>query len=131
MSIGDSGNSDNPQFERELSADEPHNEIPDPSILDRVIEKTVSSDGLTESLPAEELAELLEVARRHRSRPLELEPVVVDLVNTIVRQRFKLPGMDPQRSDAMARELAESLFRSPHSRQRLDSFWSKLLEAVS
>ena len=130
MSIGDPGNSDNRDVERELGAEEPA-EMPDPSILDSVIEKTVSQDGFSESLQADELVALFEVARRHGKRPLELEPVVVDLVETIVKLRFKRPGMNSEASRDMVVELANSLFQTPASRQRLDRFWAKLIEAAS
>ena len=109
-----------------------------PSVLDEAIRKTIASWRPQESVSKEEFNALKEVARRHQDKALELEPVVVDLVDALLKLHFaehpnahsgaSPPDVHSRRE--MSREIATSLFDAPESQQRLHSLWAKLLEAV-
>lgn len=103
---------------------------PDRDLFDQVLEETRTAFDADKRLDVAAVAALHEVARRHRRDCLNVDPVLLELVESILQVRF--PGL--WRRDTywttMARQVAETLFEDPSSRARLDLFWSRLLGAA-
>lgn len=99
----------------------------DSSLLEEVLRRTLEAAESLDAFEASDLKPLLEVAERHRGRPLELEPVAVDLVDAALRDYFRQGpgGMDEWRQ--ISRRVAETLFEDPTARERLEAFWNRLL----
>lgn len=67
-----------------------------------------------------------EVARRHRNAPFALDPVLVELVQTILRIQF---GDHPEWAAAWqgaSGPVAQTLYEDPVSRERLELLWNRL-----
>lgn len=103
-------------------------EKPDGSLLEKVLQQTqLGSEGS----PDEPLmAALLDVARRHKGRPLALDPVLVDLIEAIVRINLGQRAVKDADLGLMPRQIAETLWEDLPSRDRLERFWTRLAEAA-
>ena len=99
------------------------------SMLDQVLE--VTNFDRDEPLSVEELKALTNVAKRHRQREIQLNPVAVDLVGAILQLRLNQPNTPKEYWDKMSMEVASTLFDSPKVKTRLTKFWQRLVEAVS
>jgi hypothetical protein len=122
LSSGDAG---------QIPAEPPHEEKPaDGGLLEKVLQATLfgSGDGGSPDEPL--MASLVEVARRHQGRPLSLDPVLVDLIQAIVRINLShLAGRDAD-WHAMSRQIAATLWEDQRSQERLERFWTRLSEAA-
>lgn len=98
----------------------------DSSLLEEVLRRTLETAESLDAFEASDLKPLLEVAERHRGRPLELDPVTVDLVDAALRDYFRQGpgGMDEWRQ--IARRIAETLFEDPAAHGRMEVFWNRL-----
>jgi hypothetical protein len=98
----------------------------DPRVMEQVLEETLLSTESDRPLDADELQALARVGLRHTGQPLSLEPVAVELVESILRHRF---GERIEKSPAwteMPRAIAATLWDSPDAHQRLDRLWGRL-----
>jgi len=87
-------------------------------------EATLKSD---DPLEVADVEAIREVARRHPVAPLALGPIVVELVQALLRAYFHAhPSWLPVWQDA-CRVVAETLFEDPVSHDRLEVLWSRLL----
>jgi hypothetical protein len=87
-------------------------------------EATLKSD---DPLEVADVEAVREVARRHRGVPLALDPIVVELVQALLRTYFQTrPSWLPVWQNA-CRVVAETLFEDPVSHDRLEVLWSRLL----
>ena len=93
-------------------------------LLQEVLQKTASSMNPSDGEPADPEV-LREVARRHRDRPFELEPVLIELVHASLKSQNPLFGAAD--SDwHLSRQLAESLFEDPAAHERMKLLWERL-----
>ena len=121
------------EFERQYKP--PMESTPDeksPSVseeaLRNIVDDTIKRqdrDGAQADLEA-----LRDVARRYRGRPLELHPVAVDLVDSILRLRFEQGAVDQGAQQGMAEQIATTLVESPGTFDRLEEFWDLLCEST-
>jgi hypothetical protein len=96
--------------------------------LQQVLAETRETLLLDEPLAAGDQQALAEVARRHRGRPLTLEPVARELVSAILRNHFSgLPGF-LRGEQSLSAQVAQSLMEDPVARERLEAFWVRLGE---
>jgi hypothetical protein len=73
-----------------------------------------------------------EVADKHRGEPLMLDPIVIDLVRSLVVRWFTPAARDEkmQRAwNAIADQIAASLYDDPVARDRLQTLWTRLAAA--
>ena len=103
---------------------------PDASLLEQVLRETLVAADSGEPLDPADTQTLVAVARRHRNSPLRLDPVAVDLVQSILQGRFRHLSGRPEFLATMSRQIAETLMDDPQTRQRLEAFWSRLSEAA-
>lgn len=104
--------------------------VPDPALLERVLEETLSDGGVPE-LDSAELHALTDVARRYRGSARVSEPIALELVKSVLLVRF--PGLSA--SDTLwhdvSRQIATILYESPDTHERLDRLWSQLSELIT
>jgi hypothetical protein len=104
-------------------------QLPDQSALEKVLSETLT-DKTAEPLQEQELEGLLRVARKHVGQPISLEPITVELVESILRTRFTRITAPDDYWQHMSLAIATSLFQAPVSKKRLTGLWNSLLEAV-
>jgi len=108
----------------------PEEKSADGGLLEQVLQETLFGSGEGGSLDEPLMASLVEVARRHQGRPLSLDPVLVDLVQAIVRINLShLAGKDAD-WQGMSRQIAATLWEDQPSQERLERFWTRLSEAA-
>ncbi len=110
----------------------PETQAPAPSAADRDLlesvlqwtEATLAADDLPE---AADMDALREVARRYRGEPLSPGPVAVELVQAMLRTRFRAHvDWQPVWQNASTL-IAETLLEDPGSRRRLEVLWEHLV----
>ena len=82
---------------------------PDPTVLEQVLEETVSATS-DEPLTRQELDALKAVADRHGPCALDLDPVGIDLIAAMIRLRFPTIT-SPELQVDMARQIAAACLR--------------------
>jgi hypothetical protein len=97
----------------------------DSTILDRVLQQTQAVFQTDEPLGDAEMRAFRQVADRHRGRPLELEPVGVELVAAAI------DGLCPSKRDSefwrnVAAQVARILIDDPTTFARLNALWIRL-----
>jgi len=97
----------------------------DSGLLERVLRQTLEICGPDEPIDAAEMQALREIAARYRGRPLELEPVAVELVTAAIG------GICPAKNNAefwasIARQVARVLMDDPSTFARMNSLWVRL-----
>jgi hypothetical protein len=99
-------------------------------LLERVLQETLfgSGEGGLQDEPL--MASLVEVARRHPGRPLSLDPVLVDLIQAIVRINLSHLAAKDADWQGMSRRIATTLWEDQPSQERLERFWARLSEAA-
>lgn len=105
--------------------------LPDKNLLDQILTETALGELSDDKYSTEDMRLLREVAARYSASAFDLEPVAVELVRAVVGEPFRelLGGQDEW--CAMTREIAQTLFDDPQSRQRLESLWNRLRGAAS
>ncbi len=98
-------------------------EARDPDLLGRVLAETSEICGVDEPLDEADAAALREVARRFHGQPLVLDPIGVELVQTLLRSHFPAQPHDSQLWQAIAAKIALTLMDDPTSRKRLEALW--------
>ena len=100
---------------------------PEPSLLEDVLRRTLLANP-PDVGEATDIDALRGVARRHRGRPLEFDPVTVELVEAALGPQLRARAASPAAWRAMSRQIAQTLFEDPILRDRLRSFWGRLCE---
>jgi hypothetical protein len=100
----------------------------DSPLFEQVLRETLAASGLGGALSAEELDGLVAVARRHAGQPLVLDPIAVDMVESLVLKRFGHLHRDADYWRNVAREIATALFEVPQSQARITRLWQQLAE---
>lgn len=98
----------------------------DESLLEEVLERTLAASDSLDSSDRSDLEPLLAVASRHRGRPFALEPVLVDLVQTVLQDQFPQSTMGAESWQQVSARLAKTLFDDPISQERLNALWTRL-----
>jgi hypothetical protein len=116
--------------ERIPSEPPPEEKSAEGGLLEQVLQETLFGSGEKGSLDEPLMASLVEVARRHSGRPLMLDPVLVDLVQAIVRINLGHRAGKDADWQAMSRQIATTLWEDEPSQARLERFWNRLSEAA-
>lgn len=98
--------------------------VPDRTVMEEVLKRTLNEPA--NSLEAAEREALLAVVRRYRTDPFELDPVVVDLVEVLLRFEFDRSVHATPGWRRMCYEVAKTLFEDPVARERLQNIWTWL-----
>src|SRR6185503_2464919 len=78
-------------------------------LLEQVLQVTLSLGPESEPLNAEEMRTLTAVARRRGNEPLSVE-TTMELVQTVLRQRFRTLAESRDQWERMTRQIAETMF---------------------
>jgi hypothetical protein len=98
-------------------------------MMEEVLKRTLSESA--NSLEPAERDALLQVVRRHRGEPFEIDPVAVDLVEVLLKCEFKNPVTSAETWRRMCYEVAKTLFDDPRARQRMQVIWTALCSTDS
>lgn len=112
-----------PNSTEEATAKASHQEL-----LEQVLQATLSLGPANDQLQPEELKTLQGVARRRNSEPLSLD-TVTELVQAILRIRFRSLSASRDQWERMTQQIAETMFNDPQTLPRLQSLWTLLCEA--
>ena len=110
--------------------EEPTLTTPDPALLEQVLEETLSEAAVSH-LDAADLQALGEVARRFRGAALEVDPIVIELVRSLLKTHFTGFGVSDTLWHEVSQQIATTLFEAPDTRAKLERFWSQLSELVT
>lgn len=99
-------------------------------LLEEVLQATLQFSASNEALPAENLPALVAVARRRKDQPLTIE-IVNELVDTVLRIRFRRVVESSTLWGRMTEQVATTIMDDPRTRDRMQSLWDKLCEAAS
>ncbi len=129
MNSGESSNGDRgerPYIEVDETAPQPAKNL---TLMERVLAETLAAADGQGHLHPEELANLRSVVRRHAGQTLQCQPMVVELVQSLLATR--LPSLVGQSASwqPLTAQIAETLWEDNASRQRLHSLWQHLNES--
>ncbi|HXT57313.1 MAG TPA: hypothetical protein VN699_01710 [Pirellulales bacterium] len=112
---------------RQVEGDPPASE--ESRLLEQVLASTSFATGEVNSLPAEELDALRQVARRHSGDVLSVQPVLEELIEAILGKSLRALAPPPAARRAMVAEIAQTLFDDAVTRERLETLWLELRES--
>lgn len=96
-------------------------------LLENVLRATLAVCASDEPLDRAQMERFLEVTKRHRGQPVTAEPVGRELVFAALEGQFPSPHGEGF-WQAMASQIARTLFEDPLARQRLERLWASLCE---
>jgi hypothetical protein len=97
-------------------------------LLDEVLKQTLVSRDEQTRERLESLDELLEVARRRRGEPFALDPIGIELVETVLRTPFRALLASDDQWHEMTGQIARTLCEDPVAYDRLSTLWRRLGE---
>jgi hypothetical protein len=100
----------------------------DRTLLESVLQWTEATLSADDPLEAADVEALRQVARRHPATPLSRDPVVVELVQAMLRTQFSVHADWLPVWQSASGLIAETLFEDPVWRDRLEVLWSRLLK---
>jgi hypothetical protein len=114
---------------REQSS-QPTPQSDDSELMQQVLEETLAATNGSQPMNPREMQALADVARRHPGQAFSLDPVAIELVSAVLNTQFGEQIADGSERRSMAVRIAETLVESDPARQRLESLWNRLNEAV-
>lgn len=101
----------------------------DRTALEKVLKETLHQHP-AKSINEQGLQSLRAVAQRYPGSDLTLEPIVVELVESILQGWLSKLANAPGFSHQMSRDIAFALYEAPVSQKRLGYLWRFLLETT-
>jgi hypothetical protein len=99
------------------------------SLLEQVLQTTLAlGRGGNDPLSPEELRTLTSIAHRRKAEPLSVE-TTMELVQAVLRLRYRSLAESRDQWERMTRQIAETIFDDPQTKERLESLWALLCEA--
>jgi hypothetical protein len=122
-SSGSQNNGGQQKHAEEISSSSPR--AAESGLLERVIRQTLELCQPGGSIDAADMRALRDVAERYRGRPLEFEPVAVELVAAAI------DGLCPAKKNTdfwrnLCAQVARILMEDPSTFARMNSFWLRL-----
>ena len=103
---------------------------PDPKLLERVLEETLS-DGAVSHLDPIELRALAEVAKKYPGASLVADPIAAELVESVLKARFRGIQASATFWQQVSRQIATTLCEAPDTQEKLNRLWNQLSELVT
>jgi hypothetical protein len=97
-------------------------------LLDQILQQTLRQADQPRPQVAEELAALVEVARRYPDQALTVQPILEELIDAILAPQLVAMSLPAAAKQGMVAELARTLYDDSASRERLEALWNSLLE---
>ena len=98
-------------------------------LLDQVLLETLQVTSSETALTADELRPLLALARLRKGEPLGAE-TFRELVQTVLRLRFRSLVTSSSLWDKLTRQIAQAIVDDPRTQERVQQFWARLCEAA-
>ena len=98
----------------------------DASLLESVLRQTDAMADSEEALSRIDMEAVEEVARRLEGHPFALDPVVVELVGSILLAQYGSQWNSPGLWRVVSERIARSIFEDPLSRERMERLWDRL-----
>jgi hypothetical protein len=98
------------------------------ALLDLVLQQTLLTEKVEAQERLESLDELLELARRRRGEAFLMDPIAIELVQTVLGTPFRALVASENQWLAMTRQVAQTLCDDPASYDRLSGLWRRLNE---
>lgn len=98
-------------------------------LLDEVLAVTLQLTGPDEPLQPEETRTLVNVARQRKNEPLCVE-TVMELVQSVLRLRFRRLVESTAVWEKMTRQIAHTIFDDPQTKSQMEKLWDRLCEAA-
>ncbi|SRR6266540_1752794 len=101
--------------------------VPGREVLESLLARALRAPGESGGESPLDVEALRAVAGRHREEPFALDPMVVEMVNAVLRSYFK--GWSRSEDDwrGMSLQIARTLFEDPAGRGRLERLWNHLV----
>jgi hypothetical protein len=129
MSLGyPADNSGSHQY-RESKKPDAESEGESPELFEQVLEVTLQLTGPDEPLQPEEMRALVNVARQRKNESLSVD-TVMELVQSVLRLRFRRLVESTTQWEKMTRQIAETLVEDPQAKQQMQRLWERLCEAA-
>lgn len=100
------------------------------SLLDSIMQQTAAAFDDRTLAQTIDLPRLREVASRHASDSLTLDPVMIELIEAVLETHLPPSLQSSGFKTKVARAVAQPLFDNPVSRGRLELLWSQLLDDI-
>jgi hypothetical protein len=101
----------------------------DADVMEKVLQETLSAADIDQPLDTAEFEVFQGVARRYAGQPLSLDPIVTELVQSILLYHFGEQMRQTRDWEKMPRAIAETLWDSPHSHDRMQRLWERMAES--
>jgi hypothetical protein len=98
----------------------------DQGLLESVLRQTEAVCNADDPIDGRDVEAVRAVARRHRGVPFALDPVLVELVQAVLRGQLQSALNSPEAWRAICVRVAQTLFEDPASHDRLRAFWARL-----
>ncbi len=103
----------------------------EPSLLDAIVQQTAAALDEQSLAQTCDLPRLRDIAQRHGSDALTLDPILIELIAAILETHLPLLARSSTLRAKVARSVSQTLFDNPVCRGRLELLWSQLLDNVS
>lgn len=97
-------------------------------LLDQILQQKLRQADAANPQVADELAALVQVARRYPDQVFTVQPILEELIEAILSPQLGAMSLSPAARQTMVAELARTLYDDDASRERLEAFWTSLLE---
>lgn len=97
-------------------------------LLDQILQQKLRQPDAANPQVADELAALVQVARRYPDQVFTVQPILEELIEAILSPQLEAMSLSPAARQTMVAELARTLYDDAVSRERLEAFWTSLLE---
>ncbi len=96
------------------------------TLLETVLRQTLAGDE-ENPLSDRQRAALMDVARRWQGAAFSQEPVLLELVGSVLQVEF-LGSWDEVELRTVSQRIAQSLFEDPAARCRVEALWTRICE---
>jgi hypothetical protein len=130
MSLGyPSDNSRSPHYSDDKKPDDVDADRQSPELLEQVLAATLQLTGPDEPLQPEEMRTLVALAKQRKQESLSVD-TVMELVQSVLRLRFRRLVNSTGQWEEMTRQIAQTLFEDPQAKSQLENLWTRLREAA-
>lgn len=101
------------------------------SLLDAIVQQTAAAFDDQSLAQTRDLPRLRDIAQRHAGDVLTLDPILIELIETLLESHLPLLARSATLRSKVARSVSQTLFDNPVCRGRLELLWSQLLDNAS
>lgn len=95
-------------------------------VLEDVLRQTAALYSVEQASDPADLEALRQVARKFPGAPFGFEPILVEMVRTMLRRQLKSAWQSEEQLTIVAERVARTLHENPESHDRLNDLWNRL-----